>query len=268
MIKKFIFVLTALLLLVSVTGCGLGNKIQYVVVTATPETPGSDSTSQGSNALGGGGGNSATQPTVAPQPTIEPTVGAQEFYTENFDPNSGTEQYYGGWTYSSDEISSYLQNGKLWFEIKKNNWWYAMTYDAFTYTDVSLTVNAEAQGDNSNAVILMCRFTPKVGRYEFIIGSNGLWEIRDVHYEGDVQAWDTIANGGSGKIKPGNAINEYSISCLNQTLSLYINGSKAWKGDVSQSLPQYTDGKIGFGATSENGNPVLIGFDWIKIAQP
>lgn len=262
MLRKSIFIAVALILLFTSFGCGTNNTVQYVVVTATPES------SQGSNSLGGGGGSVGTQPTAAALPTVEPTAAAEKFYTENFDPNSPTEEFYGGWTYSSDEISTYPKDGKLWFEIKKDNWWSVTTYEAYTYTDVSLTVNAEAQGDNSNSVILMCRFTPNVGRYEFLIGSNGLWEIRDVHYEGDVQAWDTVANGGSGKIKPGNAINEYTITCKDQTIGLYINGSKAWTGNISQSLPQYTEGQIGFGASSENGHPVLIGFDWIKIAQP
>ena len=281
MIKKLLFVTVAATMLLSVVACSMGGTPQVIVVTATSqaaEVLPTTSDQGGSNSMGVGGtalptlaapaGTIAQPPTQAVQSTAARAFTPEQFYTEQFEENSPTEKYYGGFTYSSDEIRSYLQGGKLWFEIKKDNWWSAITYDAYTYQDVALTVNVESRGTNANAVILMCRFNKGVGRYEFIIGSNGLYEIRDVHYENGVQAWDTITNGGSGKIKPGNAVNEYGISCQGQTLTLFINGSKAWKGDVSASLPQYSDGEIGFGATSENGTPVTIGFDWIKIEQP
>lgn len=78
-----------------------------------------------------------------------------------------------------------------------------------------------------------------------------------------------VANGGTGKIKTGNAANEYKIVCKNQDLELYVNGSMVWHGTVSTSLPQYMEGYVGFGVSTDVGSlPAKMGFDWVKIEQP
>lgn len=250
--RKIALVLFVLFMFVILSGCG--SRVIQIVVTATPENQPET--------------NEVTvMPTVAP--TEVPTPAALQFYTEEFDPGSPMEQYYGGFTFSNDVSNVYLKDGKIWFELNEDNYWQIITYEAFTYSDVALTVNVENRASNAGGVFLTCRFNEGVGRYDFEIAGNGLYEIYDVHYENGKQAWDLIANGGSGKIKPGLAVNEYKIICQGQDLALYINGSQAWKGKVSASLPQYTEGQIGFGVfTSVNNSPAVMGFDWLAIEQP
>ncbi len=244
----------AVLILVAVSGCGiLGGKTQEQVIPSS-------------------------EPVVEPPPpAVEPEQITEEdafdyepekFYVEEFEEGSPTEDFYGGWTNTYDEIQSYLDGGKLWFNIEKDNWWYAISYDAYEYNNVRFTVDVEARTGNASSVILMCHVHWNEGRYEFNIHSNGLYEIYDVHYEDGVQAWDRIADGGTGKIKPGNAINTYTAVCDGQDLALYVNDSKVWSGTVSSSLPQWYDGLIAFGATSVNGTPVVLGFDSLTIEEP
>lgn len=252
--KRSLSVLS-ILVLIAVSGCSiLGGRTQEQVIPTS-------------------------EPVVEPPPpVVEPAQPTEEvayvyepemFYTEEFEEGSPTEEFYGGWTNSYDDIETYLDGGKIWWNIEKDNWWHAISYDAYEYNNVKMTVNVESRGSNANAVVLMCHMQAwDEGRYEFIIGSNGLYQIRDVHFENGVQAWDKIADGGSGKIKPGNAINEYSIVCDGQDLALYVNGTKVWSGTVSTSLPQLYDGYIAFGATSEIGHPVTLGFDWLMIEEP
>ena len=71
---------------------------------------------------------------------------------------------------------------------------------------------------------VICRYSPEDGWYEFNIANNGLYDISYARpsSSGSI-AYRNIFNGGSNKIKTGNATNEYGISCQGVTLSLFIN---------------------------------------------
>ena len=82
-----------------------------------------------------------------------------------------------------------------------------------------------------------------------------------------VPAWDIIYTGGSGKVKPGNATNTFTATCIGQTLAFYVNGSKAWEVVVSSSLPQLWEGYVGFGIAGAGGAnlPTTFGVDQFII---
>ena len=112
----------------------------------------------------------------------------------------------------------------------------------------------------------MCRYKPEVGWYEFNIANNGLYWI----YYAKVRAEDgyvnyiPISEGGSNKIKQGLEVNEYSIICKGDTLTLYINDNLTKETTDNQ----LTSGKVGVSLSSFAQLPTKVNFDWVKISQP
>ena len=82
----------------------------------------------------------------------------------------------------------------------------------------------------------------------------------------DGKKFNLIYSGGSNAVKQGKAVNEYIATCVDQQLTLYINGEqiKSVK-DTKYNLPR---GKVGFGVSSFDTTPIVVGFDWISIEQP
>lgn len=62
------------------------------------------------------------------------------------------------------------------------------------------------------------------------------------------------------------AENEYGITCLGSTLTLYINGEEVRRlEDKKYLLPE---GKVGIAVSSFRDAPVTVDFFWAKISQP
>ena len=67
-------------------------------------------------------------------------------------------------------------------------------------------------------------------------------------------------------IKQGKEVNEYSISCKGDELSLTINGDEVTT--VTEKNYGLRDGQIGVSVSSFNVLPILIEMDWIEISEP
>ena len=231
------------------------------------------------------------QPTNAPEPTqkvvqhtntLKPTVvpdtptpGVQQYFTEEFngdltnwpiyivdgknDPVITNKQF--------DDVNLSAEDGWYLFDIGRRQIWAYSIYDPFEYEDVRVDARTDNQGVDANNVSLICRYSAERGWYEFKIANNGLYDIyyAKANASGSV-SYRTIADGGSTKVKSGNAINEYSIICQGNTLSLYINGDLAKK--TSDDLSTLRTGKIGVSVSSFNVLPVNVRFDWVKISKP
>lgn len=216
--------------------------------------------------------------TVIPSPTPippTPTPEFEQYYTEEFEKDlkywptfvvdgSG----YGGALLAkepSDKIELSAADGFFKFDINKTWQWVYATYDPFDYDDVRLDVRVENQGTNNNNISLICRYTPD-GWYEFNIANNGLYSIlyAKVRAEDGFVNYDLVSEGGSNKIKQGFDVNEYSIICKGDQLTLYINDNltKETKSD------KLTSGKIGISVSSFGDLPTKVNFDWVKISQP
>lgn len=220
----------------------------------------------------------AAQPTNTLAPTVvpdTPTPEIQQYYTEDF---NGTLQYWP--TYFVDKrqdpvISNELFNdvsfsaGDGWylFDIQRKQMEAYSLYDPYEYEDVRVDIRTENQGVNEISFSLICHYSNENGWYEFNIANNGLY---DIHYakpnSNGYIAYRKIADGGSNKIKTGNAINEYSIICQGNALSLYINGDLV--KETSDHLSALRMGKIGVSVSSFNVLPVSVRLDWIKISKP
>ncbi len=135
-------------------------------------------------------------------------------------------------------------------------------YEPYVYTDVVLEIQAENLGRNNNNVSLVCRYDDsRQTWYEFSIANNGLYWI--YAYNGDYQI---IANGGSNNIRQGKDTNTYTVGCIGDTLSLFINGKEV--KTVRDTNYRFKEGQVGLNLTSFNVTPIEVNFNYFTIAQP
>ena len=213
-------------------------------------------------------------PTSVPPPPTEPVI--PEFYTEEFDATTSLWTYFlidanrATPLYVKDDFGTMfvgIDDGHLVFNLESERQWAYVTYDAYQYENVRLDVVAENRGVNNNNVTLICRYTPDEGWYEFNIANNGLyWMYYAEMLENKKIVYHDLANGGSNKIKMGKEINQYSIICSDQTLSLYINGHETANFEDNKYILR--NGFAGVGVASFVTLPVKVEFDSITISQP
>ena len=237
---------------------GGGNTPEQPVVTEPPTKPPTEEPTE--------------EPTVEPteEPTQEPSV-AKDFFTEEFDTPLSND--WAVFTISDpsvsdlDKVSVEAKDGNLVWDFDSEYVYYYLFYDAHEYDDVQVDVRADNRGRNNNNISLICRYDPDIGWYEFNIANNGLYNIlfAEVLDNGKIQ-WNRVANGGSNSIKQGKDVNEYSIACQGEELTLTINGDEV----ISYKERQYglNSGQIGVSVSSFNVLPILIDMDWIKVSEP
>lgn len=210
-------------------------------------------------------------PTELPAPTEPPAPQAQQFYTEEFDePLSGnwdTLTVTGSTDADPDKVTVEASNGKLVWDFDSKNVYYYLFYNAYTYDDVQISIRADNRGRNNNNVSLICRYDPEVGWYEFNIANNGLYDIfyGEVDSNGDI-GYYLITNGGSNAIKQGKDVNEYSISCVGDKLTLTINGKEV--NSITERNYALREGQVGVSVSSFDVLPIQIEMDWFEINEP
>jgi hypothetical protein len=220
------------------------------------------------------------QPTAVPPTEPEPTVAApteppapqsQQFFTEEFDDPLSNDwsilTVTGSDAADPDKVTVESQDGQLVWNFDSEYVYYYIFYNPFTYEDVQVDVRADNRGRNNNNISLICRYDPDVGWYEFNIANNGLYDIyyAEVDSNGDI-GYNRITNGGSNAIKQGKEVNEYSISCKGDQLSLTINGDEV--NTITEKNYGLREGQIGVSVSSFNVLPILINMDWIQISEP
>ncbi len=211
-----------------------------------------------------------TDPVDEPTPTDEPADpadSAQEFYTETFDGSLDNYTYFNTGKGDEDKMSIKTDDGFLNFDLKDNNLWMYVTYNPFTYKDVSIEIVADNRGKNNNNVTLLCRYDPEEGWYEFNIANNGLYWIFAYDATGAInKGYNQMANGASKFVKQGREVNTYKVDCVGDKLTLTVNGveAKTFK-DTKYKL---RDGKVGFGVSSFEVTPIQVNVDSFSISQP
>lgn len=210
------------------------------------------------------------EPTQPPAPTEPPVPQAQRFFTEEFDtPLSGWDilTVTGSNSADPDKVTVEASNGKLVWDFESEYVYYYIFYNAFEYTDVRVDVRADNRGRNNNSISLICRYDPDVGWYEFNIANNGLYDILhgEVTSNGDIQYY-LIADGGSNAIKQGREVNEYSIACEGNRLTLWINGTET--RSLTENTYALREGLVGVSVSAFDVLPILIEMDWVKISEP
>jgi hypothetical protein len=262
--KPFFF-FVALLLVVGMACSALGGGGDTPTQPPPPTQPPAQQPTQ----------TEAAPPTEVPPteepPTEQPTAVPEvpRFFTEEFDSPLTSDwdilTVTGSDSADPDKVIVDAQGGKLVWDFDSEYVYYYLFFNAFTYEDVTVDVSADNRGRNNNSISLICRYDPDVGWYEFNIANNGLYDIiyAEVASDGDID-YQTIVNGGSNSINQGQEVNEYSITCKGDELSLTING------DDVKTITHKTlrEGQVGMSVSSFNVLPILIEMDWFKISEP
>ena len=141
------------------------------------------------------------------------------------------------------------------------------------YKDVIVEAEVENMGPLDSAFSLVCRATED-GWYEFRISPSGYYELlRYDQYlrDGGKNAYvsftekrmnSTIINGGLDK-------NTFSLSCVDDTITAFINGEQIYykRRPLAFEDDSYTEGGIGFGITGY-GKEYDMAFNWVEAKKP
>lgn len=205
----------------------------------------------------------STATPIPPTPTPE----VQQFFTENF-----PEEHSENWSYflrngSEDKFSITSTGDGLLFELTGTGIFSYLVYEPFEYEEVRMDVTVENLGVNDNNVTLFCRYSPEGGWYEFNVYSSGLYDMFFTKPDsaGNLN-YGLIAEGGSNKIKMGQAINKYSMICTKDALTVFINDVET----RSVGIPSYVleNGKVGVSVSSFGQIPVKVKVKEFQISQP
>lgn len=205
------------------------------------------------------------EPTVAvAAPTEPPVTRTQQFFTEEFDqdPNWIIDIIGPGADAHKDSVKTEFSNSRLRVELPENQLYFYYTYGDFTYENVRLDLRADNRGVNTNNVSLFCRSSSD-GWYEWSVGSGGDWYLYAV-----TDKFNLISNGGTLFLKQGKEVNEYSMICQDNRISMFINGQEIKQSPVTDNKYALRDGTVGFNISSIDVTPVIVEVDWLKISEP
>jgi hypothetical protein len=157
--------------------------------------------------------------------------------------------------------------GYLIFDLQDKNLWVYVTYNSFTYKDITIEFTADNRGKNTNTVSLLCRYDSNIGWYEFSISNDGsYWIYAYDNIGSDTKGYNIITSGTSKAVKQGKDSNTYGASCIGDKLSLTINGTEV--KTIKDTKYKFGDGKVGFSVSSFEVTPILIQVDSFSISEP
>ncbi len=190
---------------------------------------------------------------------------AQDFYTEEFEADYNPDNWSSFTLGKGSDKNLVIQqeDDHLLFDLGDKNLYVYYMYNPYTYSDVSLTLNAENRGRNNNNVSLVCRMNKDGTQwYEFSVESGGVWYL----YAYDNGEYKILDNGGTQALKQGKEVNEYRMDCVGDEITMYINGSEL--KTVRDSTYGFNEGFVGFNISSLNVLPITVEVNWFDIAQP
>jgi hypothetical protein len=142
-----------------------------------------------------------------------------------------------------------------------------------TYKDVVVQAQVENSGQLDNAFSLICRAT-EAGWYEFRISSNGYYELLRFDQYKKSEGGNAYTNFvqkriGSSLIKGGLDTNVFSLSCVGNLITAFVNGEQLYfeKRPLAIEDNTYGEGSIGFGFIGY-GKALDGAFDWVEAIKP
>ena len=207
-----------------------------------------------------------TEPPPTEEPTEPPASQAEQFFTEEFDQDPGSNWSVdiigpGAEAYA-DTVKTEFDNSRFRIELPHDDLYFYYTFNGFTYENVRLDLRADNRGVNTNNVSLICRLSSD-GWYEWSVGSGGDWILYAV-----TDGYNRITNGGTTFLKQGKEVNEYSMACNDKKISMFINGKEIKQSPVTDNKYQLREGAVGFNISSLKVTPVIVEVDWFKISEP
>jgi len=201
-------------------------------------------------------------PTLSPGPTLEPWKTAA----------SATE---GTVLFQDDfsNIRSGWNNVETLYYITKfeNNRYriYVKDIDTFVsanprmvFSDIVINVLTEKlSGPNNGSYGVICRYTPN-NFYLFEIDGDGYYVISKLKDNNWIILLDWQA--APDVINPGNAANQFRVSCVGNTLTMYVNDQKL--AEIFDS--DFSSGDVGLSASSYDKAGVEVIFDNFQVLDP
>jgi hypothetical protein len=199
--------------------------------------------------------------TFTPAPTFTSTP-VPLYFIEDF--NSPDTSPWASFQTGGASIPSLgIENGLLRFDLSSADSWYYAIHQAHEYEDINLT--AKFSGPPSGSAGLICRHSAD-GWYEFNIASDGTYNVLFGQSLGDgIANYLPIASDPSEYLIPGTMDYEIGLTCQQNLLSLFINGKLIRNLDVTRLA--LTQGRVGIATASFKESPVIITFDWFKVAE-
>lgn len=165
-------------------------------------------------------------------------------------------------------------NGKVRMQIlPPNDVNFVFLNKKHTYKDVIVQAEVENAGQLDNAFSLICRAT-EGGWYEFRISSNGYYELLRFDQYKKNEGRNAYTNlikkrVGSTLIKGGLDKNVFSISCVGDVISAFVNGEQLYweKRPLAIEDDTYGEGTIGFGFLGY-GKALDVTFNWVEAVKP
>ena len=165
-------------------------------------------------------------------------------------------------------------NGKFRLEVQPtNDTNFAFFRKDTSYENVIVQAEVENYGQLDNATSLMCRASD-AGWYELRISSQGYYELlRYDKYLADEgkNAYTNFVEGriGSTLINSGLDKNVFALSCVDNQLTVFINGEQVYKDKRPLAIEDntYLEGTVGFGVLSY-GKEVDITFNYFETLKP
>jgi hypothetical protein len=197
-------------------------------------------------------------------PTTEAAPAAQDFFTDEFDGSNDINN----WTYwinygDANGVSLNVDNGQLIVRHESLDTSVYVFYTPYTYSDVILELESENRGKNNNNISLVCRYNDQdQSWYEFSIANNGLYWI----YAVTDGKYNELFSGGSNLINQGKELNVYTVGCVGDVLTLFINGKEA--RTLQDKKYKLQEGLVGLNVTSFNVTPIEVAFEYFTIAPP
>ncbi len=135
------------------------------------------------------------------------------------------------------------------------------------FDDVIITVEArQVGGPDNNAYGVICRYQSAENFYVFLISGDGYFAIGKYQSNSD-QVQYLTGDGqylASEVINQGAAANEIRASCIDNELTLAVNGIPL----VTVTDPTFVTGDIGLGANTFDPGTAIIEFDEIRVLAP
>ncbi len=169
-----------------------------------------------------------------------------------------------GWDVSADEIATVnYHNGeyRIWVnEVQYDVWGYA----GKSYDNVDITVEARKQaGPDDNNFGIICRAVSDNDFYMGLIASDGFYAILKMD-NGEYQPLSDEYFEYSDAIKQGASTNTIRLTCIDDTLTLYVNDVELATAQDSQ----FSTGDVGLLAGSFDTAGVDIRFDNFVVREP
>ncbi|MDP1716336.1 MAG: hypothetical protein Q8L41_16490 [Anaerolineales bacterium] len=199
-----------------------------------------------------------TAPTATPPPSPLPL-----YFTEEFDTDSTFWEFLQ--TGGADTPLTAYENGMLRIDISAPHTWYLGIHNAHTYSNILITAKSSATPTGS--IGLVCRYDESKGWFEFNTASDGTYSALFGQWLAPgIAQYTPIATDPTKHLEAGNLNYEIGLSCQDNSLLLYVNGTLIRRLDIERF--ELSEGNVGLTTASFNETPMTAFFEWIKVDEP